>query len=133
MASYPRKVNAGHFFHFRSCGTPFLTAAAGEERSLAVWPSAPLCRPRAARPDLRYLRKWDRCRYYWQDAGVENEVQQLIKNLTGARLPPGLVSQYLPKEYHRLRSGEVEARPTSLIQSHIREVLVAYTTACGFS
>jgi D-tagatose-1,6-bisphosphate aldolase subunit GatZ/KbaZ len=75
----------------------------------------------------------DRCRYYWQDAGVENEVQQLIKNLTGARLSPGLVSQYLPKEYDRLRSGEVEARPTSLIQSHIREVLVAYATACGFS
>ena len=75
----------------------------------------------------------DRCRYYWQDAGVENEVQQLIKNLTGRQLPPGLVSQYLPKEYDRLRSGEVEARPTSLIQSHIREVLVAYAAACGFS
>ena len=75
----------------------------------------------------------DRCRYYWQDAGVQNEVQQLIQNLTGRQLPLGLVSQYLPKEYDRLRSGEVEARPTPLIQSHIREVLVPYAAACGFS
>jgi tagatose-1,6-bisphosphate aldolase non-catalytic subunit AgaZ/GatZ len=39
----------------------------------------------------------------------------------------------LPEEYDRLRSGEAEAGSTSLIQSHMREVLVAYAAACGFS
>ena len=60
----------------------------------------------------------DRCRYYWQDAGIENESRDSSRISLAANYP-WPVSQYLPKEYDRLRSGEVEARPTWLIQSYI--------------
>jgi D-tagatose-1,6-bisphosphate aldolase subunit GatZ/KbaZ len=73
----------------------------------------------------------DRCRYYWHHAAVQTEVQRLVQNLTNCQLPPGLVSQYLPREYEALRAGRLEPGPKALIQFHIRNVLIPYAAACG--
>ncbi len=73
----------------------------------------------------------DRCRYYWPNPTVESAVGQLIQNLSDPELPPGLLSQYMPREYEAVRIGQLQGRPKALIQFHIRNVLGPYAAACG--
>jgi D-tagatose-1,6-bisphosphate aldolase subunit GatZ/KbaZ len=72
----------------------------------------------------------DRCRYYWGDSAVQEELARLHNNLNAAPLPLTLVSQYLPMEYEAIRSGRLQAQPEILIQEHIRVVLRIYAAAC---
>jgi D-tagatose-1,6-bisphosphate aldolase subunit GatZ/KbaZ len=72
----------------------------------------------------------DRCRYYWQEPAVQQELRQLLANLAGRALPLGLLSQYLPSEYEAVRGGRLQAEPGALIRHHIRTVLAVYAEAC---
>jgi len=73
----------------------------------------------------------DRCRYYWGDAVVQNQLAQLRTNLDGCPAPPTLLSQYLPMQYEAIRSGRLTVRFDDMIQEHIRKVLRIYAAACG--
>jgi D-tagatose-1,6-bisphosphate aldolase subunit GatZ/KbaZ len=73
----------------------------------------------------------DRCRYYWGDAAVQQELDQLRANLDASPPPLTLVSQYLPMQYEAIRSGSLEANAEDMIQEHIRAVLRVYAAACG--
>jgi D-tagatose-1,6-bisphosphate aldolase subunit GatZ/KbaZ len=73
----------------------------------------------------------DRCRYYWCDAAVQQELIQLHANLDAAPPPLTLASQYLPLEYEAIRSGSLRTRAEDMIQEHIRTVLRIYAAACG--
>jgi D-tagatose-1,6-bisphosphate aldolase subunit GatZ/KbaZ len=73
----------------------------------------------------------DRCRYYWGDAAVQQELAQLRANLDASAPPPTLVSQYLPAQYEAIRSGCLQAHAEDMIQEHIRTVLRVYAAACG--
>jgi D-tagatose-1,6-bisphosphate aldolase subunit GatZ/KbaZ len=72
----------------------------------------------------------DRCRYYWGDAAVQQELAQLRTNLDASPPPLALVSQYLPMQYEAIRSGRLEANAEDMIQDHIRSVLRVYAVAC---
>jgi D-tagatose-1,6-bisphosphate aldolase subunit GatZ/KbaZ len=73
----------------------------------------------------------DRCRYYWGDATVQQELAQLRANLDASPLPPTLVSQHLPLQYEAIRSGRRQAHAEDMIQEHIQAVLRVYAAACG--
>ena len=73
----------------------------------------------------------DRCRYYWTDPVVQEEVGRLYGNLSGFSLPPTVVSQYLPSEYEAIRAGKLSADPKAMIEHHVRAVLRGYAAACG--
>ena len=73
----------------------------------------------------------DRCRYYWSDSGVQQEIGRLIANLSGLPLPLPLVSQYLPLAYAAIRAGHLLPDPSSMVQHQVRSVLQAYAAACG--
>ena len=73
----------------------------------------------------------DRCRYYWKQPEVEEEVARLFKNLRERPIPLSLISQYLPLEYEAIRAGDLEAVPERMIHWHIRQVLRVYGTACS--
>jgi D-tagatose-1,6-bisphosphate aldolase subunit GatZ/KbaZ len=73
----------------------------------------------------------DRCRYYWGDATVQQELAQLHANLRAFPPPLTLVSQYLPLQYELIRSGGLQASAEDMIQEHIRGVLRVYAAACG--
>lgn len=73
----------------------------------------------------------DRCRYYWGDATVQQELAQLRANLDASPPPATLVSQHLPLQYEAIRSGRLRAHPEDMIQEHIRTVLRVYAAACG--
>ena len=58
----------------------------------------------------------DRCRYYWHEADVQNEIARLFVNLEDKLLPATLVSQYLPLEYEAHRAGSLSTRPRDLVR-----------------
>jgi len=86
--------------------------------------------------EMRFARIYsysDRCRYYWVDATVQQELAQLRANLEASPPPLTLVSQYLPMQFEAIRSGRLRANSEDMIQEHIRAVLRVYAAACGAS
>ncbi|MGA8151937.1 MAG: class II D-tagatose-bisphosphate aldolase, non-catalytic subunit [Terriglobales bacterium] len=73
----------------------------------------------------------DRCRYYWNQPAVQEELVRLFDNLAGRPIPLTLVSQYLPLEYKAIRTGELQAVPEGMIHYHIRRVVRVYADACS--
>jgi len=73
----------------------------------------------------------DRCRYYWNQPAVQEEIVRLIGNLGRRPIPLTLISQYLPLEYAAIRSGRLQAVPEQMIHFHIRRVLRVYADACS--
>lgn len=73
----------------------------------------------------------DRCRYYWHEAEVQEEIKRLLVNLENQSLPATLLSQFLPLEYVATRVGSRSARPRDLVRSHIKAILHRYAKACG--
>jgi D-tagatose-1,6-bisphosphate aldolase subunit GatZ/KbaZ len=72
----------------------------------------------------------DRLRYYWAEPRIENARKTLIANLTQVAIPPPLISQYLPDQYHRIRDGLLPADPAALVTDRIRDALRPYARAC---
>jgi D-tagatose-1,6-bisphosphate aldolase subunit GatZ/KbaZ len=75
----------------------------------------------------------DRCRYYWHQPEVKEEVSRLLYNFRSTNIPLTLISQYLPLEYDLIRMGELPASPERIIEHHIRRVLRIYADACAVS
>jgi D-tagatose-1,6-bisphosphate aldolase subunit GatZ/KbaZ len=73
----------------------------------------------------------DRCRYYWGDARVQQELAQLRANLNACAPPATLFSQHLPSQYEAIRSGRLSTHVEDVIQEHIRTVLRVYAGACA--
>lgn len=73
----------------------------------------------------------DRCRYYWVDATVQEELARLRANLDSSCVPATLWSQYLLSQYEAIRSGRPSGDAENTIQEHIRTVLRSYAAACG--
>lgn len=83
---------------------------------------------------LRLARKYsylDRARYYWPQPSVAAALERLISNLTSQPPPASLLSQYLPRQWEAVRTGELPNRPLELIRHKILEVLEQYAYACG--
>lgn len=79
----------------------------------------------------RFYSYSDRCRYYWVDATVQEELARLRDNLDSCAVPPQLWSQYLPSQYEVIRSARPSRGAEGAIQEHIRSVLRVYAAACG--
>jgi len=73
----------------------------------------------------------DRCRYYWHQREVQDEIARLFGNLSGRPIPLTLVSQYLPLQYEAIRAGELQAVAERMVQYHIRRVVRVYADACS--
>ncbi len=73
----------------------------------------------------------DRCRYYWPQPSVQEEVKRLLQNLDRFSCPLTLLSQYLPIEYEAIREDALENDAAAIIGHYIRRVLRFYAAACG--
>ena len=73
----------------------------------------------------------DRIRYYWPHPRIRQSVEKLIANLTDAKLPLGLISQYMPVQFERLSLNALTAEPHALILDKIQDVLRAYRYGCS--
>jgi D-tagatose-1,6-bisphosphate aldolase subunit GatZ/KbaZ len=88
-----------------------------------------------AEDEKRFARKFslsDRLRYYWPAAALQEAVERLFANLSGAGIPLSLVSQYLPHLFMPLCEGLIGKTPGDLAIAHIRNTLDLYARACGF-
>jgi D-tagatose-1,6-bisphosphate aldolase subunit GatZ/KbaZ len=73
----------------------------------------------------------DRIRYYWNVPQVQVALGRLLQNLAGKPPPLGLVSQFMPGQSEKIRSGQIGNTPEELILDKISCVLEAYSAACG--
>lgn len=83
---------------------------------------------------LKYARIFsysDRIRYYWPRPEVEGAMARLLANLSEHPVPLPLLSQYMPRQYDAVRSGEISNEPCDLIHHRIKEVTEVYARACG--
>lgn len=82
--------------------------------------------------ELEFARKYslsDRIRYYWPNVEVNAALTRLITNLNDVDIPLTLLSQYLPKQYQKVRSGELEKKAEALVKDRITEVYEKYLSA----
>jgi D-tagatose-1,6-bisphosphate aldolase subunit GatZ/KbaZ len=70
----------------------------------------------------------DRARYYLGRKEVLEAQARLFGNLA-PRVPEGLVSQYLPAEFFRVRAGELAATPQDLLVERVCDVMELYLQA----
>ena len=85
----------------------------------------------AARRLLRRYSYSDRIRYYWAYPDVEDAQRRLFSNLAAREIPQPLLSQYLPRQYERVRHGGLESVPEALVFDRIRDTLKDYAAACN--
>lgn len=71
----------------------------------------------------------DRCRYYLTNPNVVKAVAHLLNNLDGEPLPLALVSQYLPRQYTRIRSGVLRNNATDLLIDRVGDCIDEYLYA----
>lgn len=75
----------------------------------------------------------DRIRYYWPHPSISHAVSGMLANLDAVDLPLGLLSQFMPVQFDRVMSGELDATPHALIIDKIQDVLRAYRYGCTVS
>jgi len=86
-------------------------------------------------PQLAFLRKYsysDRSRYYWQQTDVKESLRHLFNNLSKEPIPLTLLSQYLPKQYHAIRAGDLTNDPEQIALHKIQEITELYSNATQF-
>jgi D-tagatose-1,6-bisphosphate aldolase subunit GatZ/KbaZ len=71
----------------------------------------------------------DRARYYLPEPEVEQAIRQLIKNINETPVPLNMLSQYMPRQYDAVRSGQISLDAQSLIIDHIGNIIDDYLYA----
>lgn len=77
---------------------------------------------------------YDRCRYYLARSEVVAARNKLIENLSGNVIPLCMLSQYLPTQYFRVRSGEIKNEALDIVLDRIGDRVDCYleaTNNCG--
>jgi len=71
----------------------------------------------------------DRLRYYWAVPKVKHSIEILFKNLRRTEIPLTLLSQYMPEQYKKVKTGLLSKDPRALIRDRIISVLEDYKKA----
>ena len=70
----------------------------------------------------------DRCRYYMPEKKVSDARNAMINNLKDG-VPLNLLSQFMPRQYTKVREGLLENKPEALIIDHICDTINDYLYA----
>ena len=62
---------------------------------------------------------------------VQLAIDRLIRNLNTAEIPLYLLSQYMPKQYQRVREGGLSNNVKDLLLDHIGDICDDYLAATG--
>jgi D-tagatose-1,6-bisphosphate aldolase subunit GatZ/KbaZ len=71
---------------------------------------------------IKYSRKYsysDRCRYYLPSPDVKESIKLLINNLKTTQIPLTLINQFMPIQYYKIRHGQINSDPESLLKDRI--------------
>lgn len=75
----------------------------------------------------------DRCRYYFALPEIQDAINQLIKNIDSVDIPLGLLHQYMPLQYVKVRDGRLGKDGKSLIMDNVNEIVETYNYACKYN
>ena len=64
----------------------------------------------------------DRCRYYLPEPKVQQAISTLLENFSGG-VPLNLLSQFMPIQYSKVRTGELENDPKALIFDRVANTI----------
>lgn len=81
---------------------------------------------------IKYSRKYsysDRCRYYLPSPEVKEAIKQLINNLKTVQIPLTLINQFMPIQYNKIRYGQLNSDPESLLKDVIINCIDDYIYA----
>ena len=71
----------------------------------------------------------DRCRYYLANPEIGKALKQLIANLDTYGIPLGLLSQYMPRQYSKVRSYQLQNKAEDLLMDRIGDCIDDYLYA----
>ena len=82
--------------------------------------------------DKRIARKYsysDRCRYYFSIPEIKSTIAKLLANIDSIEIPAGMLRQYMPRQYRRVRDGQLEMKASSLVKDCVAELADDYNYA----
>lgn len=83
-------------------------------------------------PQKRYARAFsfsDRARYYLTNPKVQQAIRTLLENLDAVGIPVALLSQYLPTQYTRVRSGKLPPQASDILIDRVGDCIDDYLYA----
>jgi D-tagatose-1,6-bisphosphate aldolase subunit GatZ/KbaZ len=84
--------------------------------------------------DQAFARKYslsDRIRYYWPHQEIQKALREMYSNLEKKPIPGALLSQFLPDQYRKIRTGELPNSPEMIIRDQIWSEIQKYSRACS--
>ena len=84
--------------------------------------------------DKRIARKYsysDRCRYYFRLPEIKATIAKLFANIDSVQggIPAGMLSQYMPRQYRRVRDGKLSMKAAALAKDCVVELCEDYNYA----
>lgn len=71
----------------------------------------------------------DRCRYYLTQPEVVEAQAKLLANMNSAAIPMGMLHQYMPKQYYKVRDGELSIKAEELVKDFVGTFIDDYNYA----
>lgn len=75
----------------------------------------------------------DRCRYYFIRPNVEKAMMKLFENIDNSVVPLGLLHQYMPSQYQKVRDGLLPIKAKELVKDAIVNVIDDYNYAVKYN
>ena len=82
--------------------------------------------------DLVFKRKYsfsDRCRYYFAQPEMQAAIEKLFSNMRKVEIPMGMLRQYMPLQYVKVRDGALTAEPKELVEDFVVHLVEDYNYA----
>ncbi|MBQ3448374.1 MAG: class II D-tagatose-bisphosphate aldolase, non-catalytic subunit, partial [Synergistaceae bacterium] len=82
--------------------------------------------------DKRIARKYsysDRCRYYFSLPEIKSAIAKLFANINGIEIPAGMLRQFMPSQYRKVRDGALSMKAEALVKDCVAELADDYNYA----
>ena len=75
----------------------------------------------------------DRCRYYMAIDRIEETVDKLFSNMAEVEIPMGMLHQYMPLQYIKVRDGKLKKEPKELVKDSVVSLVEDYNYAVKYN
>lgn len=75
----------------------------------------------------------DRCRYYFALPEIQEAIAKLIENIDCVDIPLGLLHQYMPLQYVKVRDGKLAKEGRALLLDSVNEITETYNYATKYN
>ncbi|MFC2821811.1 MAG: class II D-tagatose-bisphosphate aldolase non-catalytic subunit, partial [Spirochaetales bacterium] len=74
----------------------------------------------------------DRCRYYLTQPELVSAIEKLFENMDIVDIPIGMLHQFMPYQYFKVRDGRLAKNPRSLVKDCVVAIIEDYNHASKF-